>query len=259
MFEYKDGKSYRLDIIDTAGQEEYRDMLGSLFSADSSIDAYLLVYDITSRTSLENLEIFDELIEKNLESGLRPHGSPMPVKIVAGNKSDLSESRVISSSEGLAWAKAHGCGFMETSAKVMVNIEETFEIIIRQVNRNRIEATGGSVPSNTNTNNNNTNGNSSSKNKKDTNNNNNNNTSKSNLFGLSQHNEKDNNNNTTNTITSANTTSKTNNNNNNSNSNNNNTSATSSSGLPRRNSKTIEKTNAAETSEPKKRGCCIIC
>lgn len=122
-------------------------MLGSLFSADSPIDAYLLVYDITSRTSLETLEIFDELIQKNVESGLRPSGAPAPVKVVAGNKSDLSESRAVSSSEGYAWAKAHGCGFMETSAKVIVNIEETFEIIVRQVVRNRIEAAGGSVPS----------------------------------------------------------------------------------------------------------------
>lgn len=115
-------------------------MLGSLFSGDSNIDGYLLVYDITSRTSLENLEYFDELIEKNMESGLRPQNAPMPVKIVAGNKCDLSESRSVSSAEGLAWAKAHGCGFMETSAKVMVNIEETFETLIRQVARNRAEA-----------------------------------------------------------------------------------------------------------------------
>lgn len=121
-------------------------MLGSLFSADSAIDAYLLVYDISSRPSLDNLEIFDELIEKNLESGLRPHGSPAPVKMVAGNKSDLAESRAVSYDEGRAWARAHGCGFMETSAKLMVNVEETFEVLIRQVNRNRIEAAGGHVP-----------------------------------------------------------------------------------------------------------------
>lgn len=137
-----DGKTYRLDIIDTAGQEEYRDMLGSLFTAESSIDAYLLVYDITSQTSLENLEYFDELIEKTLESGIRPESAPHPVKIVAGNKCDLSESRTISSEEGLKWATAHGCGFMETSAKLRVNIEETFEVLIRQVQRNRDQAKG---------------------------------------------------------------------------------------------------------------------
>lgn len=127
-----DGQTRRLDIIDTAGQEEYRDMLGSLFSNDSApIDGYLLVYDITSRASLENLEYFDELIEKNTD--LLGNSRPRPVKIVAGNKCDLAENRVVSSEEGLNWAKSHGCGFMETSAKIMVNIEETFEILVRQV------------------------------------------------------------------------------------------------------------------------------
>jgi GTPase SAR1 family protein len=115
-------------------------MLGSLFGADQSIDAYVLVYDITSTISLENLGHFAELVEKNLESGIRPADAPEPVKIVLGNKCDLAESRVISSQEGLNWAKSRGCGFMETSAKAMVNIEETFQIVIRQVVANRKKA-----------------------------------------------------------------------------------------------------------------------
>ena len=55
-----------------------------------------------------------------------PLGMPPPVKIVAGNKCDLKEARVISSRRGLEWARSRGCGFMETSAWEMVNIEETF-------------------------------------------------------------------------------------------------------------------------------------
>lgn len=49
-----------------------------------------------------------------------------PVKIVAGNKCDLKEARVVSSRQGLEWARGRDCGFMETSAREMVNIEETF-------------------------------------------------------------------------------------------------------------------------------------
>ena len=49
-----------------------------------------------------------------------------PVKIIAGNKCDLKEARVVSSKMGLDWAKSKDCGFMETSARDMVNIEETF-------------------------------------------------------------------------------------------------------------------------------------
>jgi len=51
---------------------------------------------------------------------------PPPLKIVAGNKCDLKDARVISSRQGLEWARRRGCGFMETSAREMVNIEETF-------------------------------------------------------------------------------------------------------------------------------------
>lgn len=54
------------------------------------------------------------------------NGTIPPVKLVTGNKCDLKESRVISSRQGLEWARTKGCGFMETSAKEMVNIEETF-------------------------------------------------------------------------------------------------------------------------------------
>ena len=51
---------------------------------------------------------------------------PLPVKIVAGNKCDLKDARVVSSRTGLEWARKRNCGFMETSAREMVNIEETF-------------------------------------------------------------------------------------------------------------------------------------
>jgi GTPase KRas len=51
---------------------------------------------------------------------------PMPVKIVAGNKCDLKGERRVSARHGLEWARRRGCGFMETSAREMVNIEETF-------------------------------------------------------------------------------------------------------------------------------------
>lgn len=59
--------------------------------------------------------------EQRIDEG----GAP-PVKIVAGNKCDLKEGRVVSSRQGLEWARKRGCGFMETSAREMVNVEETF-------------------------------------------------------------------------------------------------------------------------------------
>jgi GTPase KRas len=74
------------------------------------------------------MQMLDIEAEQRLEDNLRGAKNAMapPVKIVAGNKCDLKEARVISSRQGLEWARKRGCGFMETSAREMVNIEETF-------------------------------------------------------------------------------------------------------------------------------------
>jgi small GTP-binding protein len=117
-----DGHSYFLMLTDTAGQEEYR----SLWAASNlRSDAFLLVYDITNPHSLDGLEYFTEMIDMEEENRL-DQGKVPPVKIVAGNKCDLQGARVVKSKDGLEWARKRGCGFMETSAREMVNIEETF-------------------------------------------------------------------------------------------------------------------------------------
>ncbi|QUC21156.1 uncharacterized protein UV8b_05399 [Ustilaginoidea virens] len=146
-----DGTVYHLSLTDTAGQEEYRGMWAS---SNLGADAFLMVYDITSRDSLDALQYFDDLIDMEAEirrdnaqrarkAGVNPGhvntgtGSGTktvpPVKIVAGNKCDLQESRQVPAAIGLEWARKRGCGFMETSARLEVNIEETFALIVRRV------------------------------------------------------------------------------------------------------------------------------
>ncbi|KAK3319836.1 ras protein let-60 [Cercophora scortea] len=152
-----DGVTYHLSLTDTAGQEEYRGMWAS---SNLGADAFLLVYDITARDSLEALQYFNDLIDMEAETrldnaararkaGLSPTGegggggagsgakTVAPVKIVAGNKCDLQESREVPAAVGLEWARRRGCGFMETSARLEVNIEETFALIVRRVVESR--------------------------------------------------------------------------------------------------------------------------
>ena len=124
-----DGIPYFLSLTDTAGQEEYR----GLFSTSSlHSDAFLLVYDITSPSSLQALEYFYGLISMEAEARMEAsmNGGKdrkgRPVMIVAGNKCDLVAERRVPAREGLEWARRRGCGFMETSARNVVNIEETF-------------------------------------------------------------------------------------------------------------------------------------
>jgi GTPase KRas len=136
-----DGLSYHLSLTDTAGQEEYRSLWAS---SNLSSDAFLLVYDLTNPDSLDALGHYMELIDIETEHRMEENSSllkgdggllaeedrdlvkPMPIKIVAGNKCDLKGERRVSARHGLEWARRRGCGFMETSAREMVNIEETF-------------------------------------------------------------------------------------------------------------------------------------
>ena len=118
-----DGHTYQLSLTDTAGQEEYR---GLWASSNLKSDAFLLVYDITNADSLYALNHFIGLIDMEAEARVDGGGLPPPIKIVAGNKCDLAGNRQVRSQTGLEWARRHGCGFMETSARNVVNIEETF-------------------------------------------------------------------------------------------------------------------------------------
>jgi len=117
-----DGRSHLLMLTDTAGQEEYR---GLWAASNLRSDAFLLVYDITNASSLDNLDYFMQMIDMETDRRLDEGGVP-PVKIVAGNKCDLQAQRTVRSQQGLEWARGKKCGFMETSAREMVNIEETF-------------------------------------------------------------------------------------------------------------------------------------
>ncbi|KAH7018317.1 ras family protein [Microdochium trichocladiopsis] len=155
-----DGTTYHLALTDTAGQEEYRGMWAS---SNLGADAFLMVYDITAADSLDQLNYFNDLIdmesETRLDNASRAQRAGLatgaasgartvpPVKIVAGNKCDLQEGRQVPAAQGLDWARKRGCGFMETSARMEVNIEETFALIVRRVAEARRLAEMGVVDS----------------------------------------------------------------------------------------------------------------
>ncbi|KAH0002093.1 ras small GTPase, partial [Aureobasidium melanogenum] len=136
------GQTYSLFLTDTAGQEEYRGMWSA---ANLTSDAFLLVYDITNAQSLQNLDFFAELIDMEMENR-QEQGKCWPALMVAGNKCDLQGQRQVGAAEGLEWAKSRGCGFMETSAREVVNIEETFASIVKRVVEAREQHAAGLRP-----------------------------------------------------------------------------------------------------------------
>jgi len=124
-----DGTTYSLALTDTAGQEEYRGMWSA---ANLHSDAFLLVYDITSSESLAQLDYFAQLIDEEVQNR-QEAGRCWPALMVVGNKVDLQGDRQVSARQGLQWAIQRGFGFMETSARESVNIEETFAALVKRV------------------------------------------------------------------------------------------------------------------------------
>lgn len=88
--------------------------------------AFILVYSVSSRQSLEELRPIWELIREIKGPDL----TQIPVMLV-GNKCDESaELREVSTSEGQSEAGAWGVNFMETSAKTNHNVKQLFQELL---------------------------------------------------------------------------------------------------------------------------------
>ena len=111
-------KRVKMQIWDTAGQERFRTVVSTYFRGAHGI---LLLYDVTNRDSFKNLESWLIEIEKNAKEKV--------LKILIGNKCDLTDDREITSDEGKAFALRNGMEFMETSAKMNTNVSEAFETL----------------------------------------------------------------------------------------------------------------------------------
>jgi small GTP-binding protein len=123
-----DGVACRLDILDTAGQEDYT-ALRSTWMRER--DGFILVFSIIDQRSFEELNSFYEQLADI-------HEDSMPPVILVGNKADLESNRQVSVEEGRRLAHDYGAvTYIETSALTAQNIEESFEALVRAI-RSRI-------------------------------------------------------------------------------------------------------------------------
>jgi len=121
-----DGKAALLDILDTAGQEEFSSMQ-DLWMREGK--GFLLVYSITSKHTLEECEVLrDKILRTKDEDATTPI-------VLCGNKCDLNDQREVEKNEGDALAKKWNVPFFETSAKMKINNVNCFYEIVRQIRK----------------------------------------------------------------------------------------------------------------------------
>ena len=123
------GRPINIHCIDTEGLSDFSIDTGTLFVQKT--DAFIYVFDITSRESLNNLNICSEKIKSAL--------TDLEKKLVylVGNKCDLSMNRQVAESEGRLEATKYNAKYFEVSAKSGMNIDKLFDLIIQDIIRNK--------------------------------------------------------------------------------------------------------------------------
>jgi len=131
-----DGKACMINILDTAGQEEYIAMIDQHIQAGVG---FALVYSITSKQSFEGVARFHERILRvkdiETEDMEESETSGMYPIVILGNKCDLEKDRVVTSNEAKQFAKTLKSPLFETSAKTRFNVEEAFHQLVREVDK----------------------------------------------------------------------------------------------------------------------------
>lgn len=113
----------KLQLWDTAGQERFRSITRSYYR---NCAGCFIVYDITHRESFDHARDW-------LQEAKYATEDQNIVYVLVGHKVDLDYQREVSTSEGEAFAHAHGMVFIETSAKVTCNVEEAFILVAQEI------------------------------------------------------------------------------------------------------------------------------
>ena len=99
-------------------------------------EGFLLVYSVTSRNSFEEIMLFQETILRVKDQDYFP-------VILVGNKCDLEFERQVGTSEGRELARRFKCPFIETSAKLRLNVDEAFSNLVREIRKYNKEQQNG--------------------------------------------------------------------------------------------------------------------
>ena len=116
-------KEYEVEILDTAGEEDYQNMMDMWISFG---EGFLLVFAINDKESFELIKGKHNRVLKG------KHGQKCPIVLV-GNKQDLDKERKVTMDEAKQLANGWGVEYIETSAKTNFNCKEAFEKLAQKI------------------------------------------------------------------------------------------------------------------------------
>jgi len=128
-----DGEEVQIDILDTAGQEDYAAIRDNYFRAG---EGFLCVFSITENESFQESQEFREHI-------IRVKSDESIPFILVGNKCDLTEKRKVSAGEAQHRADQWKVPYVETSAKTRENVDKVFFDLMREIRSRKVDQDGG--------------------------------------------------------------------------------------------------------------------
>lgn len=111
--------------------DRYRKVIGKYVKLSSGA---LVVFDVTSRESFENIPKWITELQNKTDVGL--------CIVIVGNKTDLKEQRVVTKEEAEKYAKANGFQYLETSALTDDGIKEGFITLANEIYKITYEGDG---------------------------------------------------------------------------------------------------------------------
>ncbi|KAI9359518.1 small GTPase superfamily [Pilaira anomala] len=131
-----DGQECQIDILDTAGQEEYAAIRDNYYRSG---EGFLCVFSVCEQESLEHTQEFRDQILRVLDDETIPF-------ILVGNKVDLAHLRKVPATEAQSLASEWHCPYVETSAKTRQNVEDVYTMLMRQIRDRKAKQQQSSSP-----------------------------------------------------------------------------------------------------------------
>lgn len=120
-----------IDILDTAGQEEYAVMRDQYIRQGQG---FVLVFSLTDSSTMDGMhDFYDQILSVK-------HQDAVPV-VVLGNKADLVDQRQVDQKTADEFSKKYTVPYYETSALTGENVDESFMELVRRMRQHALAPT----------------------------------------------------------------------------------------------------------------------